>query len=70
MKSYFDGITVLGLPDLDIPAGESLGYQHLTQRFKDGLAAMANQVQKLFYIKSWKWEQYVKKCILWMFNYS
>jgi len=52
MKSYFDGITVLGLPDLDIPAGESLGYQHLTQRFKDGLAAMANQVQKLFYIKS------------------
>ena len=44
MKSYFDGITVLGLPDLDIPAGESLGYQHLNQRFKEGLAAMANQV--------------------------
>ena len=45
MKSYFDGITVLGLPDLDIPAGESLGYQHLNQRFKEVLAAMANQVE-------------------------
>ena len=44
MKSYFDGITVLGLPDLVIPEGESLGYQHLNQRFKDGIATLADQV--------------------------
>jgi hypothetical protein len=42
MKAYFDGISVYGLPDLEIPAGETLGYQHLTERFRNGLSAIAN----------------------------
>ena len=42
MKAYFDGISVYGLPDLEIPEGETLGYQHLTERFRNGLSSIAN----------------------------
>ncbi len=42
MKAYFDGISVYGLPDLEIPEGETLGYQHLTERFRNGVSSIAN----------------------------
>ena len=40
----FDGISVRGLPVLNIESGQEIDYSVLDQRFKSSLAAMANTI--------------------------
>ena len=44
MKQCFDGISVHGLPRVSIPDGEELDYPLLDERFRTGLASMANTI--------------------------
>jgi hypothetical protein len=44
MSGYFNQISVIGLPTLTIPPGEDLDFQHLDERFKEGLEKMASNV--------------------------
>ena len=42
MRECFDGLSVHGLPYLTLEDGQDFGYDVLNDRFRDGLAAMAN----------------------------
>ena len=42
LETCFDGVTVHGLPYLDIPPDTPIDYPILDNRFRDGLAKIAN----------------------------
>lgn len=44
MQQCFAGISVHGLPLLQIPDGQHVDYPLLSGRFKDGIAAVANTI--------------------------
>jgi len=45
LRTCFDGNpAVVGLPVLNVPTNQTIGYKDLNQRFRDGLATLANMI--------------------------